>query len=313
MTKPVATDAILAGKSILVTGGSGFIGRALCKTFVESGASVTVLTRDILAATKKIIVPVNFIDSMQRLKKSDTFDVIVNLAGERIVQRWTQKAKERILQSRLVTTRNIVQFVRDADKRPTLFISSSAIGYYGTDDNAAFTETSTPAQGGEFSKEICREWEQAALEAQQFGVRTVLLRTGVTLEKDGGTLSQMLFPFYFSIGGKLGEGRQWFSWIHRNDLIGIILHIIGHASIEGPINATAPQPVSNDAFVKELGRAMKRPSFMPMPSVVLRAIFGEMADEIMLKGQKVLPEIAQQTGYQFKYPSIEKALEAIFS
>lgn len=309
-------DASLAGKSVLVTGGTGFIGHALCRTLIASGARVTVLTRDIARAAEKIGGRVTFIDGLDRLDAQDAFDIVINLAGEPVAQRWTKKAKANIVDSRIDVTQTLVHFMSRMEKKPRVFISGSAIGVYGFDEGEPFTERSAPSSSNPhsaFARQCCSAWEDVAMEAQNFGIRTVLLRIGMVLERDGGPLSEMLLPFDFCIGGRIGSGRQWFSWIHRDDIIGLVLHAIRRPDVTGPLNATAPQAVTNGEFSKVLGRAMKRPSLLPLPAFVLRAIFGDMADGIMLNGQKVVPAKAGNTGYTFRYPDISSALGAIFS
>lgn len=310
---PVA--AALKNKHILLTGGTGFLGSALCRSLTKSGCRVTVLTRNPVRAAEKLDAPVTFITDPAQLSLDGGFYAVINLAGEPVAQRWTAKAKSEILASRLDMTTVLVDYIKQAKTKPEVFINASAIGRYGTDHDQAFTEGTPPSENatGAYAKKICTAIEDAALAAEKFGPRTVLLRTGIVLEIDGGTLSELLFPFDFCVGGPLGSGRQWFSWIHRSDWIGIVLHILTHTDIHGPVNATAPKPVTNKEFSAALGHAMRRPAFLPLPAFVLRAVFGEMADEIMLNGQKVLPEKIQKHGYRFLYPDITAALSRIFS
>ncbi len=312
--KDIPADAGLGGLRVLVTGGSGFIGRALCRSLIASGCRIAVLTRDSAKAAAQIGGRVEFIPALEDLRDDDAFDIIINLAGEPIAQRWTRKAMQRMRDSRLDTTKQLVEFFARARTKPQLFISGSAIGWYGTHEGMEFEESSPPsAAGGVFARELCRDWEQEAAAAETFGIRTVLLRTGVVLEKDGGTLSELLFPFDFLIGGRLGHGRQWFSWIHRDDLVRLVLHIMKDNSIRGPVNATAPAPVRNAEFAAALGRAMKRPALLPLPAFVLRAVFAGMAEEVMLDGQKVLPQKALDAGFRFNHPTLASALGDIFA
>lgn len=310
---PVAPE--LQGKHILLAGGTGFLGRALCRALVKSGCRITVLTRDPVRAAEILPTPVTLLAGPEQLSGDEAFDAVINLAGEPVAQRWTEKAKAEILASRLDMTQALTAYIEKSATKPELFLNSSAIGWYGTHSDRSFTEDTPPADNtaGAFAKEICAATEAAALAAEEDGVRTVLLRTGIVLEIEGGTLSELLFPFDFCTGGPLGSGRQWFSWIHRNDWTGIVLHILTHPDIHGAVNATAPQPVTNREFSTALGRAMRRPAFLPLPAFVLRTVFGEMADEIMLNGQKVLPEKIQKHGYRFLYPDITSALSRIFA
>lgn len=311
----VLIEAALAGKRVLVTGGTGFIGRALCRALVDSGCRVTVLTRDIARALDKFEGRIELIDSLERLHDDDAFDAVINLAGEPLAQRWTKRACARMMESRFGTTQALLDFLHRAETKPEVFISASAIGLYGVNDTDSYIETSKPSKqkGGDFARQLCEKWEALAVEAETLGIRTVRLRLGIVLEKDGGTLSELLFPFDFFMGGRISHGRQWFSWVHRDDVIGLVLHILKSPHISGAINATAPSPVTNAGFAKAMAEAMHRPHFMPLPGFVLRLVFGQMADEVMLNGQRVLPRRAIDSGYVFRYPDITRAMAAIFA
>lgn len=300
---------------ILVTGGTGFIGKALCAALVQLGCHVVVLTRSKLRALKQVASQIEFIEDLEQLSDDEYFDAVINLAGEPIAQRWTHAVQARILESRLRTTKDLIDFFKRAKQKPAVLINGSAIGWYGTHESEVFDENSQPSDAliGLFAKKVCHQWEAEALQAEALGIRTVLLRTGIVLEKDGGTLAQLITPFNLGLGGPLGHGQQWFSWIHRDDLIGLILHAIENESVTGVINGTAPEPVTNKAFTKALGKAMMRPAFIPLPAFVLKAVFGQMADEIMLNGQKVLPRQSIENGYIFKYARIDLALGNIFA
>lgn len=312
--KEIPLDQNLHSKRILITGGTGFIGKALCKSLIQSGARVTVLTRSIKKSAENFEGRIELIENLEHLSDGDIFDIIINLAGEPVAQRWTQKAMQKIVGSRVDTTKNLLTLINRMKKKPDLLINGSAIGWYGTHNTQQFDEQSSPSgeEIGKFSKEVCHSWEEEAFKIQQLGIRTVILRIGIVLEKDGGPLSEFLFPFDFGIGGAIGSGKQWFSWIHRDDLIGLILYAIANNKIEGVINGTAPNPVTNYAFSKELGKAMKRPALMPIPSFILKIILGDMAEEIMLNGQKVMPQKALANGYKFRHDNIESALKSIF-
>ena len=292
--------------SVLVTGGTGFIGSRLCQVLIAGGHEVTVLTRDKRRACG-IKGRITLIDRLGDLDHRATFDAIVNLAGEPLVSgRWTSERKRRLIESRVGTTRGLIRLITLMRRRPKVLVSGSAIGFYGSDDDAEFVETSQPGDG--FAHELCRAWEAQALEAERLGVRTCLLRTGLVLGRDGGALAQMLPPFAFGLGGPMGHGRQWVSWIHRDDLVGLILQAIADDSLRGPINGTAPSPVRQRNFARSLGRVLHRPVLLPMPAFVLRLIMGEMAEEILLTGQKVLPEKARSAGYRFAFPCLDAAL-----
>jgi uncharacterized protein (TIGR01777 family) len=236
------------------------------------------------------------------------------LAGEPIAQRWTAVKKDKIVKSRIETTTSIVDCIKSSDKKPLLLISASAVGFYGTDDKVEFNEDTQPvAVRAPFSRKLCAAWEKEAVKAEQYGVRTVILRIGAVLEKNGGVLQKLLMPFRMGLGGPIGDGHQWFSWIDRDDLIGLILYIISTPAITGPINATAPNPVSNLVFAKTLAHALGRPCLLSTPALALRLAFGDMADEIMLEGQKVMPQKAIESGYRFLYPLLTSSLQKIFS
>lgn len=261
------------------------------------------------------------------------FDAVINLAGESIASgRWTRERKERLMSSRVDTTRALVKSINKIPpnppftkggnietfekgrgrvfKRPKVLISASAVGYYGPHGDEDVTEDSPP--GTDFLADICKAWESEALKAEESGVRVVITRFGTVLEAGGGALLKMLLPFKMFIGGQIGSGRQWFPWIHRDDLIGIIKHTINNESLSGPFNVTAPRQVTNKEFSFALGRALNRPSWLPVPGFVLKILFGELGS-VLLAGQRVLPEKILQAGYQFKYPDVDGALRAIFN
>jgi uncharacterized protein len=299
-------------KTVLVTGGTGFIGVVLCERLAESGFKVYVLTRAesrALHSHNNLIVYVNKLEVLGKVE----IDLIINLAGESISQRWTRKAKENIYNSRILTTRYIINYMRSIKKRPQLFISGSAVGYYGGDSLKVFDEETGFSEDEKgFAQYLCQSWEAEARRAETLGVRVVLLRIGPVLEKNGGILSKLLPSFYLGLGSQIGSGRQWFSWIDRDDLIDLILFIISNTQIYGPINATAPNPVTNKDFSLALAKAINRPCLIKTPAFLLRLIFGQMAEEIMIQGQKVLPKKALNHGFRFAYPTIEKSLEKIF-
>jgi len=299
-------------KTALVTGGTGFIGTVLCARLVQSGFKVYVLTRAksrALPSHNNLIAYVNKLEALGNVE----IDVIINLAGEAISRRWTRKAKENIYNSRILTTRYIIDYMKSLKKRPQLFISGSAVGYYGGDSLKVFDEEtgfSNDPKG--FAQYLCQSWEAEAQHAETLGVRVVLVRIGPVLEKNGGILSKLLPSFYLGLGSQIGSGRQWFSWIDRDDLIDLILFIISNTQISGPINATAPNPITNKDFSLALAKVINRPCLIKTPEFILRLIFGQMAEEIMIQGQKVLPQKALNHGFHFVYPTLEKSLEKIF-
>lgn len=306
---------------VLITGATGFIGKKLCESLAARGDEVVALSRD--ANRVKQALPMiasafawNPLTEPAPREAFAGVDAVVHLLGESVGQKWNPEVKRRIRDSRVLGTRNLVKTMesvkapaRAGNDRPTVLVSGSAIGFYGDRGDEELTETSAPGNG--FLVGTCKEWEAETLRASEAGVRVVLLRTGVVLEKDGGALKQMLLPFKLGLGGPTGNGRQWFAWIHRDDLVGLILHAIDRASVSGPLNGTAPNPVTNKEFAKVLGKVLRRPAFMPTPPFALRLMFGEFVDAELLASKRVLPQRALETGYQFKFPTLEPALRAI--
>lgn len=295
--------------SVLVTGGTGFIGTRLCEVLIAAGHEVTVLTRNKRKA-RQFRGRVTLIDSLDDLVDRARFDVVVNLAGEPVAGgRWTAARKRKLIESRVGTTGALVGFLERCRDKPGVLVSASAVGFYGCDPEAEFREDSEPRPA--FGHDLCREWEDTARMAEPLGVRVCLVRIGLVLGTDGGALGQMLLPFEFGLGGPIGDGRQWMSWIHRDDLVGLILHAIAEPSLSGPINATAPAPVRNREFAATLGRVLRRPAVLPVPAFVLHRLLGQMAEELLLNGQKVLPARAEETGYRFTFTTLEAALSDI--
>jgi uncharacterized protein (TIGR01777 family) len=311
----VAADpAPLAGalgsrQSILVTGATGLIGRRLVAALVGAGHEVIVLTRD-RATAADLPAPIRIVTALDQIADDTQLDAIVNLAGEPISHGpWTPAKRRRIVASRLAVTRAVVGLIERLDQRPEVLISGSAIGWYGLRGDEVLDET---ADGLDcFSRTICRRWERAAMRAQDFGVRVVRLRIGIVLAIDGGALSRMLTPFEFGLGGPFGAGRHWMSWIHLDDLVRLIAHAIATRHLEGPLNGTAPEPARNAAFAAALGRALHRPAVLPAPAAPLRLALGAFADELLLKGQRVVPAAALASGFQFVHPTLDGALRNI--
>jgi uncharacterized protein (TIGR01777 family) len=236
----------------------------------------------------------------------DGVDAVFNLAGEPIdAHRWSDQQKRLIRDSRVVTTRNLVLGMRSIDRKPTILVSGSAVGFYGDRGDEQLDENSHAGRG--FMSEVCEEWEREAGLAAELGVRVVEIRTGVVLSAEGGALKKMLAPFKLGLGGPLGSGRQWFPWIHIKDIVGIFRHAIITDSLSGPVNGVAPQPVTNGEFTRELGRALHRPAFLPVPAMALRALMGEMS-EVLFGSQRVVPKTALASGYEFQHPVLAQAL-----
>jgi uncharacterized protein (TIGR01777 family) len=240
----------------------------------------------------------------------DGADAVVNLAGESIAgRRWSAPHKQRILDSRVLATRSLVAAIRQASLPPEVFVSGSAVGYYGPLGDEVVTEDHAP--GSDFLARVCVVWEAEAAAAREIA-RTVMVRTGIVLTRDGGALPAMLPPFRVGAGGKVGSGRQYWPWIHLADWIDLIRFAIENKAVNGPLNATAPMPVTNAAFARALGRAMRRPAVMPAPAFALRILLGEMADALLLGGQRVVPAKAERLGFQFAFRDVQSALDALF-
>lgn len=297
-------------KSILVTGGSGFIGSRLVPVLIGDGYEVTVLTRNADKTAEHFNGSVTAITQLDNLSNTDGFDIVINLAGQGITdRRWTASVKKQLRDSRIATTRNLISFLRTAERKPALLISGSAIGYYGDQGDAIIDEHVSSGSG--FSSKLCSDWEHEAAQAEELGIRTCYLRTGIVLGNNGGALSKMLPAFKLGLGGPMGDGRQWMSWIHIDDLAGIVMHLIKHDDISGAVNGTAPCPVTNKVFSSTLGSVLNRPAVLPMPAFVLKMMLGEMAQELLLSGQRVMPEKILAAGYDFQYAEIENALRDV--
>jgi uncharacterized protein (TIGR01777 family) len=299
---------------VCVTGATGLIGSGLLGALQDRGAQVTVLSRDPSRAQARLdsAVAVEIVrwDPMNEPAPPGALagrDAVVHLAGENVAQRWTAKARRAIRDSRLTGTRHLLEGLREADPRPGTLVSASAIGYYGAHGDEPLDEDA-PA-GKDFLAGVCADWEAEAGRASELGVRVVQVRTGVVLDPSGGALAKMLTPFRLGVGGPVAGGRQYMSWIHRDDLIGMIVAAIEDERWTGPINATAPQPVSNRDFSRALGGALGRPSLLPVPGAALRLLYGEMA-EIVTTGARVVPAKPLVLGYEFRHPQLKEALES---
>lgn len=293
---------------VLVTGGTGFIGQALIKALIERGDQVTLLCRNFKKAKKLFGDNVSLLASIKDSVLET--DVVVNLAGEPIIdKRWTQKRKQQLKDSRIGLTQELLAWMERCSAKPEALISGSAIGFYGNyPEEERLTEIAKPRAC--FASELCREWEDAALQAEALGVRVCLVRTGVVLEKYAGALKRMWLPFKLGMGGRIGHGQQWFSWIHLQDMVELLLFLIDNQGVRGAVNATASHPVTNEQFTKQLSRALRRPALLPMPEAVVKTLFGE-ASQLLLEGQRVVPKKLLDSGFQFRYPELSMALKAI--
>lgn len=296
---------------LVITGASGFIGSALCDKLLAQGHALTLFTRgsprDANTGTKRWLhwTPGALREWDVAL---DGADGVINLAGEPIAEKkWTPNQRRRIEKSRIDATHSLVQACAKAKLRPQFLINASAVGYYGPHGDEMITEEIAP--GNDFLSVLCRDWEEEAKKAEELGVRVVRLRIGIVLGHGGGALGKMALPFKYFVGGALGSGQQWMSWIHLEDLVGLIWQAIDDPRTAGPVNATAPNPVRNKEFCQTLAKVMHRPCWATVPGFALRMALGDMA-EMLLTGQRVIPAVAEKSGYRFRYPTLEPALQA---
>lgn len=274
---------------IAITGGSGFIGRVIASRLRLAGHTLTSV-------------------SLRTAPRPEAFancDAVVHLAGEPVAQRWTAAARRRIRDSRMQGTRDVLAALEQ--QPPRVFVSASAVGYYGSRKDEILTEESAP--GADFLASVCVDWEQEARAAETFGVRVVTARFGMVLGPGGGALARLLLPFKMGVGGRLGTGRQWMSWIHLDDVAALVEFAILTPALRGPVNATAPNPVTNAEFTRALAAALHRPAIFPVPPIALKLLFGEMS-QMLLGGQRVIPEAALRAGFRFRYPDVGPALAA---
>lgn len=291
---------------IALTGATGFIGKRLIERLAAEGHQLNILARKPPERSPGKFFQWNSLSANPPLTALDGVEALIHLAGEPVSQRWSPEVKQRIRDSRINGTGAIVEAMRQTGTRT--LISASAIGFYGSRGDTVLTEDSTAGDG--YLPEICVAWENAAGAARAFGARVAVLRIGIVLGKNGGALEKMIPPFKLGVGGVLGSGRQWMSWIHLDDITGLLIHALGSPSLNGPYNGTAPNPVTNADFTKTFATALHRPALFPVPEFALRILYGEMAG-VILASQRVLPKVAERTGYTFRYPRLAEALDDI--
>ena len=298
---------------VLVTGASGFIGSALCDALLARGNTVVGLSRDPQRArgSNPSVTWHPWEPTLERPPAAafENVDGVVNLEGEKINQRWTDDAKRRIMESRRTGTRNLVAAIGALERKPRVLVNQSAIGFYGDRGEAIVDESAESGKG--YDAEVVREWEAAAREAESAGLRLVIVRTGHVLDPSGGLLAELLPPFKLGVGGPLAGGRQYMSWVHIDDEVGILLWALDNEKVSGVINSTAPNPVTNREFSQAIGRALHRPAAMPVPGFVLDLKFGREFGEVLRGGQRVIPRRALDLGYEFRYPEIDGALKSL--
>jgi len=291
---------------ITISGASGLIGRRLMKALANDKHSIHVLSRHV-GTNLPPGVRLSVWDPPKGEPPADSLsdaDAVIHLAGEPVAQRWSAEVKQRIRDSRVAGTRNLVEALSKLPQRPSTLVCASAVGYYGSRGDETLSESS--ARGSGYLAEVCQAWEKEARAAESFGMRVVEIRTGLVLDARGGALQRMLPPFRMGVGGKLGDGRQWMPWIHVQDLVGLYRFALDQP-LKGPLNGVAPYPVVNADFTKALAGALKRPAVLPMPGFALRLLFGEMA-AILLASQRVLPKAAEAAGFRFQFPQLAPAL-----
>jgi len=301
--------ALPGRQCVLITGGTGFIGCRLVEALACAGHEVIVLARD-PAKAAMMRPPFRLVTRLDQIAPATVIDAVVNFAGEPIANGlWTRTKRRRILASRLRMTRDVVRLIARLERRPAVMISGSSIGWYGTWGDESLTEFDGGKRG--FGHRVCEAWECAARKAEQLGVRVVRLRIGLVLGTEGGVLGSLLAPFEFGLGGPIGSGEQWMSWIERDDLIRLIAHAIANPQLTGAVNATAPTPIRNATFARELGRALHRPVLVRVPALLLEWLLGDLARELLLGGKRVLPSKAVDSGFKFRHETLRSALAAI--
>ena len=291
---------------ILITGGTGFIGRHLADFFLSQGHKISILSRQ----TQRPATLDGEISLITQLDHQQSYSVIINLAGAPLNQkRWSKSVKENILNSRLSVTKSILHYLQQCEHKPKLLISGSAIGFYGEAQEQVFSETTLPATY-DFPHQLCQKWEQTALQAEPLGTRVCLLRTGIVLGPHGGVLEKMWWPFKLGLGAKLGNGKQWMSWIHIKDMVLAINYLMIN-NWQGPVNLVAPNAVTNAEFSAVLAKQFNKRCWFSMPALFARMLFGEMGEKLLLQGQHVVPERLQAAGYKFQFDRLEPALNDI--
>lgn len=305
--RPLHAGHSASPRTVLVTGATGFIGTRLCRMLIEAGDSLVVLARDPERARDRLGPLVRIVTDLGEIQDDEPIDAVVNLAGAAVLgPPWSRRRRATLLRSRLTTTRAVVRLIRRAHRRPRVLISASAVGRYGVHEDRILDENA--AGQPIFQSRLCRAWEREALQARSHATRVCLLRMGLVLGCDGGALPQMARPVRFGLGAVLGDGRQWMSWIHMDDLLRVMHLALTDPRMHGPVNATAPHPVRHGLFMHSVARALHRPLWLRVPARVLRPVLGEMG-QLLLDGQRVIPRVLQEVGFRFHHPCVEDALK----
>jgi len=295
----------------LLTGGTGLIGSALCRHLISANHNVTVLSRQASNVPRLCGSEVNAVSSLDEIEEQTQIDAVINLAGAPIADRhWITKRKVILEQSRIGTSSALIDWLKQRKTKPNCLISGSAVGWYGNTEDKVVTEDSSYHQ--EYTHQLCDAWEKQALQAQELGVRVCIIRTGLVLSAKGGFLKKMLLPFKIGLGGHLGDGKQYMSWIHIDDMVKLILFLIEQQETTGIFNGCSPSPVTNKTFSQTLAKQLNRPAFLPVPDWLLKSLLGEMSC-LLLEGQRVIPEKAQALGFKFDYTELNAALADILS
>lgn len=299
-----------SNRRILITGGTGFIGKKLVETLIKQDHHVTVLTRNSKLGSSELSDNIRFINDCVEIADDCRFDVVINLAGEPLAKaRWNVKRKDKFIQSRLAVTTQLFELINRLKYKPEVLINGSAIGYYGPHEDESLNETGDVVDC--FSHSLCHQWESLAMRFESLGIRVCLLRIGIVLGNDGGPFVELKLPFKLGVSMQIAEGKQWMSWIHRDDLIAIIIFAMNQSDLDGPINGTAPNPVTNKGFADTLSLYLKTMFRIRFPARLLSLIVGELADEVLITGQNVVPEKLVNNGFIFTYPTLSVALQEL--
>ena len=297
---------------LLITGGTGFLGQRICQQALANGYRVAVLTRNKARAAGLLPAGVQCYESLGKITDLDRLSCVINLVGEPLVHgRWNKARKKEFFSSRVGITQALFDHFKQHNIALPVLISGSAVGYYGPHTDETLDESGVFHDS--FSHQLCAAWEDTANQFAELGARVCLIRTGIVLDKEMGALAKMLLPFQWGVGGVMGNGKQWMPWIHIDDYVALIFHCLRRSDLRGAVNGTAPNPVTNRVFTKTLGRVLGRPTFFRMFSPVAKLMFGEMAKELLLSGQKVVPRKALETSFEFQFPELEHALRDLLA